>query len=181
MYKGLTDDLWLYTFTYTHVLHKYLLYMYIHVCTYILYLCASTGFLIHGVATTSRLLKIIGLFCRISSPLEGSFAKETYNFMDPTNWSHPLWRTLCDMPHVWVKSWHIYEWVMSPISLCDASLWMYCAGEHENDCRFFFFSIYARDWGHSAQTRQVCLMSHTWRTLCDMPCIYMYTHIYTDI
>jgi len=40
-----------------------------------------------GVATTSRLLKIIGLFCRISSLLWGSFAKETYDFKEPTNCS----------------------------------------------------------------------------------------------
>jgi len=32
----------------------------------------------YGVATISRLLKIISLFCRISSLLQGSFAKETY-------------------------------------------------------------------------------------------------------
>jgi len=31
------------------------------------------------VATISRLLKIIGLFCRTSFLLQGSFAKETYN------------------------------------------------------------------------------------------------------
>ena len=31
----------------------------------------------YGMATISRLLKIIGLFCRISSLLLGSFAKET--------------------------------------------------------------------------------------------------------
>jgi len=31
----------------------------------------------YGVATISRLLEIIGLFCRISSLLQGSFAKET--------------------------------------------------------------------------------------------------------
>jgi len=31
-----------------------------------------------GVATISRLLKIIGLFCRISYLFQGSFAKETY-------------------------------------------------------------------------------------------------------
>jgi len=31
----------------------------------------------YGVATMSRLLKTIGLFCRISSVFEGSFAKET--------------------------------------------------------------------------------------------------------
>ena len=34
----------------------------------------------YGVATISRLLKIIGLFCKISSLLEGSFEKETYYF-----------------------------------------------------------------------------------------------------
>ena len=38
----------------------------------------------------SRLLKITGLFCRISSLLWGSFAKETYNFKEPTNRSHPI-------------------------------------------------------------------------------------------
>ena len=44
----------------------------------------------YGVATISRLLKIIGLFCRISSLLYSSFAKETYNFKEPTNCSHPI-------------------------------------------------------------------------------------------
>jgi len=31
------------------------------------------------VATVSRIDKLIGLFCRIWSLLQGSFAKETYN------------------------------------------------------------------------------------------------------
>ena len=44
----------------------------------------------YGVATSSRRFKIIGLFCRISSLLQGSFVKETYNFKEPTNRSHPL-------------------------------------------------------------------------------------------
>jgi len=44
----------------------------------------------YGVATISRLLKIICLFCRISSLLSGSFAKETYDFREPTNRSHPI-------------------------------------------------------------------------------------------
>ena len=44
----------------------------------------------YGVATISRLLKIIRLFCRIPSLLQGSFAKETYNFKEPTNRSHPI-------------------------------------------------------------------------------------------
>jgi len=42
------------------------------------------------VATISRLLKITGLFCRISSLLQGSFAKETYNFKEHTSRSHPI-------------------------------------------------------------------------------------------
>ena len=37
-----------------------------------------------------RIDKIIGLFCRISSLLYGSFAKETYDFKEPTNRSHPI-------------------------------------------------------------------------------------------
>jgi len=41
------------------------------------------------VATISRLLKVIGLLRRISSILQVSFAKETYNFMEPTSRSHP--------------------------------------------------------------------------------------------
>jgi len=44
----------------------------------------------YGVASISRLLKIIGLVCRISSLLYGSFAKETYNFKEPTTCSHPI-------------------------------------------------------------------------------------------
>ena len=51
----------------------------------------------YGVATISRLLKIIGLFCRISSLLLDSFAKETYNFKEPTNRRHPIcvWLGYC--------------------------------------------------------------------------------------
>ena len=44
----------------------------------------------YRVATISRFLKMIGLFCKISSLLWGSFAKETYNFKEPTNRSHPI-------------------------------------------------------------------------------------------
>ena len=56
----------------------------------------------YGVATISRLLKIIDLFCRISSLLWGSFAKETYNFKAPTSHSHPPHKT-CDSTYcdVW--------------------------------------------------------------------------------
>ena len=42
------------------------------------------------VATISRLLKIMGLFCRVLSLLWGSFAKETYNFKEPAICSHTI-------------------------------------------------------------------------------------------
>jgi len=49
--------------------------------------CRDTGIfhreadvLCYGVATVSRINKSVGLFCRIASLLQGSFAKETYNF-----------------------------------------------------------------------------------------------------
>jgi len=44
----------------------------------------------YGVATISRLLKITCLFCRISSLLQGSFAKKTYHFKEPANLGHPM-------------------------------------------------------------------------------------------
>ena len=46
------------------------------------------------MAMTSRLLKNIGLFCRIYSLLRGSFAKETYDFKEPTTHSQPIYRLL---------------------------------------------------------------------------------------
>ena len=53
-----------------------------------------------GVATCSRLLKIVGVFCTISSLLQSSFAKETYDFKEPTNRSHPI---------------HVYEYMCAPL------------------------------------------------------------------
>ena len=46
--------------------------------------------MLYGVASISRLLKIVGLACGIWSLLQGPFAKETYHFKEPTNRSHPI-------------------------------------------------------------------------------------------
>jgi len=43
----------------------------------------------YGVATISRLLKIIGPCCKRDLSNRGS-AKETYNLKEPTNRSHPI-------------------------------------------------------------------------------------------
>ena len=56
-----------------------------------LYLLLSLNWrLSYVLASISRLLKITGLFCRIWSLLQGSFAKETHDFKEPTNRSHPI-------------------------------------------------------------------------------------------
>jgi len=44
----------------------------------------------YGVATTSRLFKIIGLFCKRALQKRRHSAKETYNLKEPTNRSHPI-------------------------------------------------------------------------------------------
>jgi len=61
-----------------------MMYVCAYVCMYVcIGVCMYVGVNVciqicsYGVATISRLLKIIGLFCRISSFLWGSVAKET--------------------------------------------------------------------------------------------------------
>jgi len=44
----------------------------------------------YGVATNDRLLKIIGLFCKKALQNRLYSAKETYDFKEPTNGSHPI-------------------------------------------------------------------------------------------
>jgi len=44
----------------------------------------------YGEATISRLLRIIGLFCKRALEKKRYSAKETYNFKEPTNRSYPI-------------------------------------------------------------------------------------------
>ena len=48
-------------------------------------MCDRHSICVAHLATISRLLQIIGLFCRISSLLQVSFAQETCDFKKPTN------------------------------------------------------------------------------------------------
>ena len=90
----------------------------------------------YGVARISRLLKIIGLFCRISSLLYGTFAKETNNVKEPTNHSHPIcvfdtfpcviWRIhMCDMTHshVWHDSFICVTWLVHMCGMTHSYVW----------------------------------------------------------
>ena len=44
----------------------------------------------YGVATIRRLLNVIGLFCKRALQKRRCSAKETYDFKEPTNRSHPM-------------------------------------------------------------------------------------------
>ena len=44
----------------------------------------------YEVASISRLLRIVGLFCQRALSKRRYSAKETYNFKEPTNRSHPI-------------------------------------------------------------------------------------------
>jgi len=55
----------------------------------------STQSFRYEVATISRPLKIISLFCRISLYGTLALAKDTCNFKESTNRSHPIGRQRC--------------------------------------------------------------------------------------
>jgi len=55
----------------------------------------------YGVATISRLLKIIGRFCKRTLQKRQCSAKETYNLIDPTDRSHPIGRLSAGCIALW--------------------------------------------------------------------------------
>jgi len=57
---------------------------------------------VYVVATISRLLKIIGLFCEKALQKRRYSAKETYNFKEPTIRSRPI--RVCYRHHSWRSS-----------------------------------------------------------------------------
>jgi len=50
----------------------------------------------YGVASVSRIDKIIGLLCKRALYKRRYSAKETYNFIDPTDRSYPIVRVIVD-------------------------------------------------------------------------------------
>ena len=54
-------------------------------------LCHPVCNWLYGLASVSRIDKIIGLFCKRALQKRHCSAKETYNFVDPTYRSHPIY------------------------------------------------------------------------------------------
>jgi len=67
----------------------------------------------YGLALVSRIDKITGLFCKRPLPKRRYSAKETCNFIDPTDRSHPIW---CET--------HVSQWYDTSC-LIDMTRWSY--------------------------------------------------------
>jgi len=80
----------------------------------------------YGVASVSRLLKIVGRFCRIPSVLWGSFTKETYNSKEPTNRGHPIERSNKWSPYAFAfVSYHIF--ILQAVLIAQIFVWGVCS------------------------------------------------------
>jgi len=65
--------------------------------------------IVYGVATISRMLKNIGLFCKRDLQKRPIFCKETYIFKHPTHRSHPI------SPYIYI---HTYIYIGMYIHVC---------------------------------------------------------------
>jgi len=121
---------------------------------------------LYGVATVSRNDYIIGLFSRILSLLQGSFAKETYNLIDPINRSHPIGSqgNQCPVWHIIVDwSCHTHEWVM-------LHTWMSHVTHMNESCHTDEWVMSHRWMDHITHMTHYCklthycrlVVSHTW-------------------
>ena len=90
----------IFVFIYIHMNTSICIYVYICIYTYkYKHLCICVYMYILQKSSkglvVQNIVSFIGLFCRISSLLQVSFAKETYNFIDPTDRSHPIYLHTC--------------------------------------------------------------------------------------
>ena len=76
----------------------------------------------YGVATISRLLKNVGLFCKRDLQKRPMFSKETYTFKEPTNRSHPIVLIVC-VGDEWGDEWDTSDFgdVSDSRHMCDVS------------------------------------------------------------
>ena len=74
-----------------HVTHVQKMYASIYTHMYLRTHTSACCICTYGVATISRTLEIVGLFCNRALQKRLYPAKETYNFKEPTNRSHPMY------------------------------------------------------------------------------------------
>ena len=132
----------------------------------------------YGVATVSRINTILGLFCKRDLPKRRYSAKDTYDFIDPTDRSHPIsWFTSHTSTSVVThmnESCHTYEWVMSHI-------WMRYVTHVNKSCHTYEWVMSHMCMSHVTHTITSChtyewVMSHECMSHIPM-CISHVTHM----
>jgi len=98
------------------------IYIYIYIYMYI-YIYSFARDAWYGVATSSRLIQIIVLFCERALWKRRYSAKETYNFKEPTNRSHPIIHRACTSMCRSLRSarWlytHVHMYICTHIRIC---------------------------------------------------------------
>ena len=151
----------------------------------------------YGVATIS---KIIALFCKRDLQKRQYSAKETYNFIDPTDRSHPIaiageyvskFVTACgifhlrirDMTHVWHVT--IVIWLMCDMThvwhdscvtepMCDMThVW-------HDSCVTWLMCDRTQMWHNSCVIWLMCDMTHVWQDSCVTWLMCDMTHVWHD-
>ena len=123
----------------------------------------------------SRLLRNMSLFCRISSLLQSSFAKETYNFQEPKNCSHPIIHRntaiFVGIPACCAES-------------CECSLAAYvlhqCAPMLPI-CIYMYIYVYAFVYGCVQHNKQIYIYTHTYIFVFVYLYVWMHKYTYIDI
>jgi len=87
--------LYIYIYTYIHIHTNVSIYICMCIYDYI----RANSRCIYGVASIIRPLTIICLFCKRALQKRLYFAEGTYNFKEPTNWSHPIRNTISVSAH----------------------------------------------------------------------------------
>jgi len=65
---------------------------------------------LYGMATISRMLKNLGLFCKRDLQKRPIFCEETYIFKRPTHRSHPISKSIVHGQHSWMDKYTAQEW-----------------------------------------------------------------------
>ena len=105
----------------------------------------------YGVATISRLLKMIGLFCKRALHRRLYSTKETHDFKEPTNRSHPI----VSLP----RKFHVYYHAHSTCTIMEI-LNVACSIVTKSilevlSCKFYILYLYHAEFYRVAKTHRI--------------------------
>jgi len=140
----------------------------------------------YGVALVSRIDKIIGLFCKRALQKRQYSAKETYNFIDPTDRNHPiciyvcrkgmpgsiselLYNVLINIPYLYICIYlNIYVNICIHIYTC------------MHLCVYIYVYIHAYIHIHTYIYVYVHTYVHTWKNCMHSPLPSTHAHIFVN-